>query len=91
MEPHNIYFLMLNVYIGYVFGSCGITKFNDPQGTVSTPTPYPRGQSCVYKIEEPTIFMSFIQLSWRRFEIDGKMPSCDKDYLEVYTGLVSIK
>ena len=87
MVLRKIYFtLILNGFIGYVFGSCGVTKFNNRQGTISSPTPFPRGQSCVYKIEEPTIFMSFIKLSWRRFEIDGKMPSCNKDYIEVYAG-----
>ena len=89
MELYKIYFLILNGCIAYVFGSCGITQFNDPEGTISSPTSYPRGQSCVYKIEQPSIFMSFIKLSWRRFEIDGEMPSCNKDYLEVYAGLVS--
>ena len=88
MLLYKLYFLILQGLIQYAYGYCGTTLFNGASGTISSPKTYKGGQTCIYKIEQ-SVFMSYIKLSWNRFEIDGDMPSCNKDYLEVYVGLVS--
>ena len=79
------FLIWISCYIRSAAGNCGKTMYTFSSATITSPKPYNRGQSCVYKIQT-TFFTSFIKLSWHSFEVDGEMPSCNKDYLEVYSG-----
>ena len=66
-------------------GQCGQTLFTNQIGDVYSLAPYQRGVSCVYKIK-PRYQGRFIHLQWSKFEVDGEMPNCDKDSVEIYAG-----
>jgi len=60
-----------------------------PVGTVSSPSFltssfYANNLDCQYDIRVSSGYG--IKLSWNTFDIKGKMPDCDDDYVEIYIG-----
>jgi len=63
-------------------GTCGSTLTRS-EGTVSSLAPYRRGRDCYWDIKGD-FFTTYIKLTWSKFVVDGVMPSCGNDYIEVY-------
>ena len=67
--------------------SCGQTSFSGSSGTIKSPrypNKYPAGKTCTYNIR--VSYGKRIELEWQSFDINGDMPDCSDDYVEVFVG-----
>jgi len=80
-----IYLVILICNVESLLGQCGQTLFTQSYGHVNSLSPYDREVSCVYYIQ-PRNPQRYIKLQWSKFEIDGNMPDCQNDRVEVYAG-----
>ena len=62
--------------------TCG-SSYNCTEGVISSFSPYNRSQDCYWEIE-PSVSASYIKLTWKKFVVDGVMPSCQNDFVEVF-------
>ncbi|XP_066913559.1 uncharacterized protein [Clytia hemisphaerica] len=82
-----LYFLILLANKVDSQKSCGLT-FNGTEGVISSYSPYSRGEDCFWEIT-PRVHVSYIKLTWKEFMVDGVLPSCNNDFVEVYSGCES--
>nr|XP_058969814.1 tolloid-like protein 2 isoform X2 [Pocillopora verrucosa] len=80
-------FLLLKVSL--VASECNQGFYTSSSGTVSSPSystssTYANNLYCTYDITVGS--GSGIKLTWLSFDIKGKMPNCDDDYVEIFIG-----
>ena len=80
--------MQLILFLYFLPASCDRT-FTNSSGTVTLPyyqslSHYANNLNCLYDIRVGS--GNAIRLTWTLFDIKGKMPSCDDDYVEIFIG-----
>lgn len=80
---------LLLLEVGFVASNCNKGSYTGSFGTVSSPSystssTYANNLYCTYDIRVGS--GSGIKLKWLSFDIEGEMPNCNDDYVEIFIG-----